>query len=155
MKVRTLVVAVLLVMLAIYSLLRSSGAIGAELHLLEPREVSIEHTRYDTYDRLGVRDPYLAPLDKDLKFGMGFNIDTDLVKYDGWRLYLDNKTYFDSAASHVRHGGLIFETGFSTPYVPLDVFYSHHSRHIMEDTRLTRFPVYDAIGIRINIIGGH
>lgn len=125
---------------------------GTELHLLEPRDVYIESYRYEN-----MYDPYLYPVDSELAYGAGFFIDLNIWRYGWYTMYWKNMLHFDQSreSGQIRHGGWEFELGFNIwpgeGPPKIDIFHQHHSRHILEDTRETHFPVYDRAGIRLHI----
>lgn len=134
-----------------------SAAQAAEYHLLELDHASMEysHLNEDTYSlpfptRLGVRDSYLAPVDEELTFGLGLNLDYNLIRVGEHRWFWRNHWGFDSARSHVRHVWWQFDMGLSF-YNKIEFLYRHMSRHILEDTRDERFPVRDEAVIRFII----
>jgi hypothetical protein len=132
----------------------STTSLAAEWRLVKPREVFVDIYKYDGE----LHDPYLEPIDEDIRHGGTFNIDMDLVKYKGYGLYWDNQLFFDQseATGKVRHGGWRYELGL-TVYAnqkgraKVELFRQHESRHIFEDTRQQHFPVYDRFGIRVRV----
>lgn len=128
-----------------------------QLHLLEPEHVSLEYANInqggiqDFYpSHLGIRDSYLYPIDEELTFGLGLNLNYNLLRYKKFKLFHRNNWGFDSAQSHVRHVYWIFDLGLNI-YDKIEVFHHHMSRHILEDTRPDRFPVRDSFNIRFII----
>lgn len=134
--------------------LLANNAFGYSLQVAEPKRVYMEAYRYDH-----VYDPYLAPLDDELKYGGAFGTDFYLLHHKkyGLGLYWDNKLHFDQSerTGHVKHGGWQYELGLSF-WEPkgkpkIELFKQHWSRHVFEETRTTHFPVYDRYGIRFNV----
>jgi hypothetical protein len=123
-------------------------------HLLEPKDIYIDAYRSDK-----VRDTYLSPLDATLDYGAIFNVDADILKWRGYGIYWNNKLFFDQErkSHHIKHGGwhyevgaVIFRTKISDRYFSkIELFKSHESRHIFEETRTVKFPVYDRTGVRL------
>jgi hypothetical protein len=131
----------------------SASALANEYHLLEPTTSYIE-----AYKNHKVHDPYLDPIDKELTLGGNFNLSLNLIRYQDYKLYWNNILHFDQSGhtGHVKHAGWQFEVG-STLFKTrtdssLDVFWQHHSRHILEETREQHFPVYDRYGVRLNLL---
>jgi hypothetical protein len=120
--------------------------------LLAPNDVFI-----DAYKNETVHDPYLSPVDRDLSYGAGFNVDLDLIKYNGLGLYWNNLLHFDqsSANGQIKAAGWQYEAGFTLWHEnnsdKIQLFRQHHSQHILEEARPVHFPVYDRIGIRLRI----
>lgn len=128
-----------------------------DLTILHPRHISMEYKDYELYskglygrDRVSYRDPYLAPLDEQITYGLGLNIDFDLIKYKDIRLLWDNTWGFDSADTHVRHAYWEFNTGVNYKEM-FEAGYQHMSRHVLEDVRSNRFPVKDNLYFKIII----
>lgn len=120
------------------------------LKLLEPQEISI-----DAYKNEQVHDPYLEPLDGSLDKGAKFNLNLNVIKYRDYKLYWDNTLHFDQSNldQQIKHAGWWYFIGATI--LPtnkfgggMDLFFEHHSRHVLEQTRSQHFPVYDRYGIR-------
>lgn len=132
-------------------------ALCKDLEFLYPRHVSMEYRDYEAFaalygrDKVSYRDPYLFPLDEEMTYGLGLNIDFDLVRYKDYRLLWNNDFWFDSAASHVRHVGWGFELGLNYKEY-LEVGMQHMSRHILEETRPMRFPTRDRLYIKFILV---
>lgn len=124
----------------------------AEWRLFAPNDVHV-----DFYRNKAVSDPYLKPIDKDLGMGAGFNVDFDVAKYDGFGLYWNNLLHFDASnkTNSIKAAGWQYELGFTVWHEndidKIILFKQHHSQHILEETRDTKFPVYDRFGVRFNI----
>lgn len=128
------------------------------LHLLEPEHVSLEYVNYNQAGlqkyypfHAGVRDTYLAPLDEELTFGLGINMNYNLIRYKELKLFHRNHWGFDSAQSHVRHVFWKFNLGINLND-RLEIYHDHMSRHVLEDVRPVRFPVRDSLNIRLIIM---
>lgn len=136
----------------IASMLVSQVALANKLYLLEPRDIYIE-----TYKYSSMRDPYLYPIDKELEYGMSFNTDLTIARYGDFQLYWKNNLHFDqsSYSGHIKHAGWQYELGlpifFNKKAPKIELFKQHHSRHVLEETRTTLFPVYDRYGLRFSI----
>jgi hypothetical protein len=120
--------------------------------LLDPKDVHI-----DVYKNETVHDPYLDPVDQELSYGSGFNLDLNLVKYNGLGLYWNNLLHFDqsSKSGQIKHAGWQYEIGATLWQEEgqdrIQLFKQHHSRHVLEETRDIHFPVYDRYGIRVRV----
>jgi hypothetical protein len=126
-----------------------SGTLSAaEWKLFEPTYVAIEATKYD-----GIHDTYLAPLDSELEYGGRFRINSNILRYGDFKLYWNNMLHFDQSnkSGHVKHAGWQYEFGLSLIPDALTIFKEHHSRHILEEVRPGKFPVYDMYGIRFEL----
>jgi hypothetical protein len=139
--------------LSVAMCLFSASVSANEYYLLEPTTSYIE-----AYRNHKVYDPYLDPIDKELTLGGNFNLSLNLVRYRDYKLYWNNVLHFDqsSRSGHVKHAGWQFEVGSSLFKTrtdsSFDIFWQHHSRHILEETREQHFPVYDRYGIRFNLL---
>lgn len=120
--------------------------------LLAPNDMYIDMYHYET-----MHDPYLDPVDKDLTYGGGFNLNLDIAKYKGLGLYWNNLLHFDQSGrdGRIKAGGWQYELGMTVwqqnGFDRIQLFKQHHSQHIFEDTRPEHFPVYDRYGIRLRI----
>jgi hypothetical protein len=131
-----------------------TSASAYDLQLAQPKRVYME-----AYEYQDMYDPYLAPLDKEMKYGGTFGTDFYLIhhKSAGVGLYWDNQLHFDQSerTGHVKHAGWKYEIGLSLLEAKgkpkLELFKQHWSRHVMEETRQEHFPVYDRWGFRINL----
>lgn len=135
-------------------LMLATNAYGQQWRLLEPTDVFI-----DAYEYEAIHDPYLKPEDEKLKYGANFNLDLDVLKYKGYGLHWRNLLHFDQSAQsgQVKHAGWQYEVG-ATVWTDkrgcpkIQAGRQHHSKHILEDTRDTHFPVYDRYFVRFNIV---
>lgn len=140
-----------ILLIAIASILATKAS-GQNWRLLDPKDVYI-----DAYKNETVHDPYIAPIDKELRYGSNFNMDLDVVKYKGIGLYWNNLLHFDqsSTSGHIKHAGWQYELGLTVLQEDnidrVQIFRQHHSRHILEETRKAHFPVYDRFGVRFRI----
>lgn len=120
--------------------------------LLAPNDIHIDAYRNET-----VHDPYLDPVDADLGYGAGFNLDLDMAKYNGYGLYWNNLLHFDQSdrTGQIKAAGWQYEVGATIWQEEgkdrIQIFKQHHSQHILEESRSVHFPVYDRYGIRLRI----
>ena len=104
---------------------------------------------------LMLRDPYMPQFDSNGEGehwtnGAALNFDLSLIELDKHRkIYWNNRVNLDGTNSQVRHVAWFWDIGISLG-PKLDLFYMHESRHVMEDTGDTRFPLRDQIGFRFN-----
>lgn len=128
-----------------------------ELKVFEPYHVSMEYRNYEQFaslwgrNKVSYRDPYLFPLDEEITYGLGVNLDYNIFRYKKWRLLWENDWFFDSAESHVRHVGWTFSTGLNYNE-HFEMGYQHQSRHVLEEARTERFPVYDRVYFKFIIL---
>lgn len=126
------------------------------LKLLSPTKVSIEY-----FDIINNRDDYLQINDlgsdrygesaEYWKYGAAAVFNLDVAKYGQYGLYWNNNVHMDATNVAVRHVGWEWEIGTHVgPH--FDTFYYHHSRHLMEGVRDTRFPLINRYGIRFILI---
>lgn len=140
---------IILIFIAIFS---ATPAL-AQWRLLEAKEVYV-----DTYKNETVHDPYLAPDDQYLTYGASFNTNFDILKYNGYGLYMDNDLHFDqdSQDGQVRAAGWQYNLGLvvwqKDGKNKIELFKQHHSQHVLDRTREDlHFPVYDRVGVRWNL----
>ena len=126
----------------------------SKLRLLLPTEATI-----DIYQNKTVHDPYLYPIDQQLGTGGKFNLNLDLIRYSKYKIYWENTLHFDQSKQdqHIKHAGWWYFLGAtlipkSNNVGGVDLFMEHHSRHILEETRDTHFPVYDRYGVRLILL---
>lgn len=79
------------------------------------------------------------------------------IETQGKLFYLEPNFHFESCYSKVCAVGLQFETGIRAANW-LSFMYQHHSRHsadrMNDSDSVTRYPLYDAVGVRISFITG-
>jgi hypothetical protein len=130
---------------AIGVILAPTKAYAKEFRLLDVDRVSFEYTKIADH-----RDFFYTEDQQDLKYGMAFLIDLRLAKY----LYWDNNVHMMGTEAQVRAVGWEFEQGIR-PFKQLDIFYYHHSQHVLERERGTRgYPLENRYGVRFNFITG-
>lgn len=117
---------------------------------LEPESISMSYWDYSLKENHGVRDTYLAPIDKELKFGLGVDVDYTLVRWEDVRIFWDNHYFFDSTTTHVKHVGWKFFLGIALGK-RVEMGYRHMSRHIMEESRPMKYPTHDSFMLKFNI----
>jgi hypothetical protein len=100
------------------------------------------------------RDPYWPyqdlknATDEHWRDGAATIFNLDLLSYDRYRLYWNNRAHMDNTNSQVRQVGWEWEMGLSVP--KLDVFYHHHSQHLLDEDSTLKFPLENKYGIRFN-----
>lgn len=121
--------------------------------LAEAEHISLEYRDYDAMPFLGIRDSFIAPRDDEMTFGFAINGNFTMLhhKPSGIKWKWNNVWWFDSAGPLVKHVGWRFEQAIQL-HKKLDIFYEHESRHVLDEMRDERFPVYDRIGVRIVFI---
>jgi hypothetical protein len=134
-------------------LMISGNSFGEELHLLEPRQVYV-----DVHKNKKIYDDYMGQsLADSLTYGAEFNVNMDIVKYGAYGLWWDNNLHFDQSSEdmHIKAAGWRFTLGIDVLAVKgktkLSLIQSHHSQHVLEETRDTHFPLTDSYGIRLSI----
>lgn len=122
--------------------------------LLEPKYVAVDIYRYED-----IYDPYLAPLDRELRYGSNWTLNLNIFRFNDRTIYWNNRLHFDQSRSsgHIKHAGWEYEIGgdlLTEGDLPkIQLFKHHHSRHVLEETRETHFPVYDYYGFRFILLG--
>jgi hypothetical protein len=120
----------------------------AEFRLLDIDRMSIDLSRFGCN-----REPLTPQYDcKDYVGRIASEFDLRLLEYGYWR----NRVHTEGIKAQVKTVGWEYEFGLRV--VPeLDVFYHHHSRHVMDDplpvyqdNRQGKFPVSDEYGVRMN-----
>ncbi len=127
------------------------------LTVLDPTKVSVEYFRLennrDDYLRINERDYPLYDEDSTeyWAYGMATQFNIDVIKYGQYAVYWDNTVHMDATNCCVRHVGWQYELGAHLgPH--LDVFYYHHSRHILDLDRDTKFPLINRVGFRLILV---
>ncbi len=156
MRPLDIILIALIIWWALVLALCGGRAQGAELSLVEPSKLTMEY-----YDIANNRDEYLRIDDKGStkydsgetwKYGTAVTFNLDLARYDQWALYWNNYVHMAATQVAVRHVGWQFETGIELSK-HVDLFYDHHSQHIMDlDRQKRRYPLYNAYGIRLVFI---
>lgn len=124
------------------TLLLASNIQAAEY--IKLKEFSLQTGRLDDN-----RDPYFKLVDHEQWKGfVANNFNLDLVRADGWSLYWHNQVHTEGTESQLRSVGWRWEAGVNLGD-KLEIFHEHHSRHLMDVTGETRFPLYNAYGIKI------
>lgn len=130
----------------------STPALAGNLHLLEPKDVYLEYYKYTS-----MHDPYLYPIDREIYQGASFNTDFNIIRYKDFLIYWKNNLHFDQSrvSGHIKHAGWQYEIGLpllmAKDSTKIELFKQHHSRHVLEETRSTHFPVYDRYGVRFRL----
>jgi len=119
---------------------------------LSPREVSLDYTHFGHKGR----DPLVTNNGiphRELGQAVGLRLGIDVLGPLYWRNWVHGRTDRQTfgQASQFRSVGWQFELGVHVTR-HLDVFYHHHSQHVLDTTYLPGFPVEDGMGIRLNII---
>lgn len=137
-------------------LILSTPAFGQEWKLLELDTFNMEIWKNEFY-----RDPYMQEYTtrtgrggEEWLGGAALNFNLNLLEYKpNWNLYWDNRVHMDGTQVQVRHVGWQWDMGASAGE-HVDLFYKHHSRHVMDEAPTAGYPLRDAVGIRIKIVGG-
>src|SRR5690606_17563458 len=127
----------------------------SELRLLHLNEFNLEIWRIADF-----RDEYMGfaqPSNKkpgvhehwDKGIAATFNL--DLFRYRKVGVYFNNFVHTDGTNHQVRSVGWKWDAGVSLNS-KLDVFYKHHSRHVMDAERDSKFPLENRYGIRFKFI---
>lgn len=132
----------------------STQSYAYDLQVLQPKHIYVEGYQYQD-----MHDPYIAPIDQDLKYGGAFGTDLYLIQWDKHAgLYWNNELGFDQDQTngHIKHVGWHYELGLDLlsdeeGNSKIQLFKEHWSRHVVEEVRPEHFPVYDRIGVRFNI----
>ncbi len=135
----------------------AAPAAAQEWHLLEPSKMTMEYFKIANN-----RDEYLAINDigstkygeggETWRYGVATDFDLDLIRYGQWALYWDNHVHMAATQCCVRHVGWEFEWGAEISK-HADLFYYHHSEHIMDlDRPVRRYPLQNMYGVRLVFI---
>lgn len=129
---------------------------AGDFKLLNADYVGMEYSKI-----LYLRDPYMPEYtshrqenEEQWRYGAAALVDLHLIQYKDFELYWNNRVHMDATGDQVRHVGWYWEFGSNLGTEKLDVFYRHHSRHVMEDINEdVRFPVRDEYTVRFNLLG--
>jgi len=113
------------------------------LSILAPTYMAVE-----AYETEHLHDPYLDPIDAEMKYGGNFLLDFNFVEYGYNNIYSKNLLHFDQSeeSGQIKHAGWNYQLGatvWGNGTQAIAIERQHHSRHILEDTRPMHFPVYD------------
>lgn len=140
----------LLVLLSILSS-ESRRASAAEYRLLDVDRLDFEYSRLQPENR----DP-LAPQYTGLwRERAALQWDLRLLEYGYWRNHIHTETV--QPGGEVKTVGWEWETGVEVGKY-LDVFYHHHSRHVMDEPAprtydtTNQFPVENSVGVRVHLL---
>lgn len=131
----------------------SPGVASGKFRLLDVEHMDIEYLRYHHQ----YRDPYFVDQDHQyLQMRDGAALNFTLGIRD--TIYWKNKIHMDNSQDTTvpKKVGWEWEAGLHLPFIPIDVFQYHHSQHGMEyqNPDGEKFPVVDAYGARITLVGG-
>lgn len=110
----------------------------------------------ELHDIQGVNDPYLSPVDKELKYGGAFITDFNLIRRGSYSLFSNNKLEFQQSrvTGKVRSGGWTFQLGGEmklSDNSAIAIGKWHRSFHIFEEGRDKHFPTFDSYYIDLII----
>lgn len=122
-----------------------------EVRFLVPQYVSMELHQIDR-----INDPYMAPIDKELKYGGAFVTNFNLIEYDKFSMFSKNRLEFEQSqvSGHIRHGGWRYGLGANyqlTEHQAISLGKAHYSYHIFEGERDQHFPTWDSLYIELVI----
>lgn len=124
---------------------------------------SLQYFGYEFSEVYNERDPYLPEFDLrreqaqpdqgeywDTRSAILFNL--NLIEFTpSYRMYWDNEIYGFTTTQQYRTAGWEWEAGFQLDRV--DLFWHHHSRHVLEQERDLSYPLHDRYGLRITFYG--
>jgi hypothetical protein len=143
---KTLIAALPLVLLA------SVAASGDDL--VELNEVSIDYKDYFA----GGYDPLITGNgigDRGLGKGIELNVNTDVLSV----FFFNNRVHTmtdeitsGNGAGQFRTVGWQFQLGLRVSKMfPLDIYYEHHSQHLLDTPGVQHFPVNDSVGLKLTL----
>lgn len=110
----------------------------------------MDYFRYQEYNR----DPYFVDRRGhyiQFRDGAALNLNLRVVHFMYWK----NRIHMDmDHTPQVRHVGWEWEAGIHVPFLPIDLFQHHHSRHWLEgeSPRGDDYPIENSYGIRFKFI---
>jgi hypothetical protein len=120
-------------------LLAFTAEAGEHGDILKLRSLNIKYNNY--FD--GSRHPIVTSQPKE---ALSINLDTDFLEY----FFFNNKVHAVTDNGQYRLVGWNSLIGFR-PFESLDVFYEHHSQHLLDTQGERKFPSEDSWGITIHI----
>jgi len=128
-----------------------SYSYGQDVKYLQPKEVSFEAHQYQL-----INDPYLAPIDHDLRYGGVFNTDFAFVEYGRYSFNSTNRLSFEQSkmTGKVKSGGWRFTLNVNAQLADhqhIELGKYHHSYHVFEADREEHFPTADSYYIKFII----
>ena len=122
-----------------------------EVHFLVPQYVSMELHQISR-----INDPYMAPVDRELKYGGAFVTNFHLVEYGNLSLFSNNRLEFEQSkvSGHIRHAGWRYGLGTTyqlSEHQAVSIAKAHYSYHIFEGEREAHFPTWDSFYVELVI----
>jgi hypothetical protein len=132
-------------------LLFAAPAYAGDWRLLDLREFGMEYysiaDHRDSY--MGYADPDDNPSgDEAWVGGVAANYTLDLVMRRNIGLYWDNSIHGEGTNSQFREVGWRYELGAQLGD-SVQLFWKHHSRHVLDAQRSERFPLDNFYGLRV------
>lgn len=129
-------------------------ASSAQANWVEVDHLSIDYTHFFPKSRAPLISNNGLP-DRELGNRVGIDLNLALPA----TLYFGNRIHGESDVDTVNGGGQFRSVGwefeFGTKILPqMDVYYHHHSQHVLDHSYDFGFPVEDGVGFRLNLIGG-
>lgn len=140
-----------ILLLTLTLLSATAKAEDSEVELFKPDRVSLELHQLEN-----VRDSYMAPRDSEMARGVAINTDFNLVRYGKFHILSKNRIEFEQSemTGRIIHGGLRYNIAASVDiddHQAFSVGKAHYSYHIFDDSRNTKFPVWDSYYIELVI----
>lgn len=136
----------LMVLLALVA----SPAAAREYRLLDTEELTFE-----TYHLRNHRDPYFPygdpgheDNDETWKTGVAAAFNVVLLGSPAADLYWHNRVHGEGTDNQMRQVGWWYELGLNV-YDKVELFWTHHSQHLLDATSEERFPLDNFFGARL------
>lgn len=135
----------------VYCLVYSCNARAEGWHLLELNEMTLETAKIVNFDDpyFPYQDPAGATAEHWTQY-TATNFNLDLVEYDHWGLYWNNKV--DTASTEARFRMVSWEwEGGANLNDRCQVFWHHHSTHLLDAASDDHFPMTNWYGARVTL----
>lgn len=133
--------------------LKTTPSFFSRLHLLEG-----DYAGFEAGQIKHLRDPYMPEYtttskeEEHWKSSAALLGDINWIRYGDFRLFMKNRWHMTTTNHQVRHVGWQYELGATLVPGSIDLFYRHHSQHVLESTNMdSRFPLLDEYVIQVHL----
>ena len=135
--------------LSLFLALISASGFAQDYHLVELDRFDFEAWKINDY-REGYMD-FPSPRsgeDERWNKGAAINFNLNLIRINDYAFYANNYVHSDATNKQFRTIGWQWETGFHFNK-KVDLFWKHHSQHVLDAAREEDFPLENRYGIRL------
>lgn len=134
--------------MALLLMLLSSEAAG-QWRLLEADRIALDTWKIE--NNRNMYFPYNQPGDGGEEWVMGaaFEIDLNIVAYEEWSLYWNNRPFMNTTTAQVREAGWQWEAGIDFSKCA-QIYWHHLSDHVLDAEVPGKFPLHNFYGMRVS-----